>query len=385
MSPSGFRVGLRPWQLLLALCLVGSASGSPADLLERPLLRPGDLLILDGDAGEALPDGERPGVLFVARALRSGGFARPEVLASDPRWREPTGLAVLDDGTLLVVESTWAPGPEPARGALFAVQLGESPAVVSLWWTDERLRRPISALRVGPRMVYVSDRDADPLGLEQPTGCVFAVPHGVDSSGALGQPGAATVVAEGRALVTPGPLALTPDGTVLLMDADANPRGVLFDDGRPGSPGVLYRITPTGFTVELEPTSTVSPVGLVLGEAGELYVIDANEGQRPGVVGDGALFVRHEQGLQLVVDSIQQGRPRAMVDPCGGDTLADGRLVVADANADPLGLGEDGTCKGVYGTGPGAVLVIDPVAATVETLIADERFVMPLIVRRVRP
>jgi len=371
--------------LFAALCLVGCSPGSEGEDPERALFGPGDLLILDGDAGEVLPDGERAGALFVARALAAGGFAPPEVLASDPRWVEPTDLAVLDDGTVLVMESAWAPGPGPGRGALFRVRPGASTAQVSLWWTDERLRRPVSLIRHPSGTVYVSDRDANPLGLDQPTGSVFAVAQNGASAGALGQPGLAKVAAAGPELVTPGPLALGRDGAVLVMDADANPRGVLFDDGRPGTPGVLYRITPTGLAVELEPTRTVSPIGLVRGEGSELFVIDANQGQAHGVMGDGALFVRKAQGLELVVDSLLLGRPRAMVDPCGGDALADGRLVVADANADPLQLGEDGTGKGVYGTGPGAVLVIDPVWATVETLLADERFVMPLAVRRVRP
>jgi len=78
-------------------------------------------------------------------------------------------------------------------------------------------------------------------------------------------------------------------------------------------------------------------------------------------------------------------RPHALVDPVGGDTLADGRLVLADANADPLDLGDDGMHKGVYGRGRGAIVVIDPDAGTLSTLIADERFVTPLCVRRVRP
>ena len=89
--------------------------------------------------------------------------------------------------------------------------------------------------------------------------------------------------------------------------------------------------------------------------------------------------------LRLVLDSTTLHRPRALVDPVGGDTLPDGRLVIADANADPLKLGEDGTHKGVYGTGPGAIVAVDPDAATLTTLIADERFVTPLCVRRVRP
>ncbi|MFT7464442.1 MAG: hypothetical protein ACI9EF_002798, partial [Pseudohongiellaceae bacterium] len=253
------------------------------------------------------------------------------------------------------------------------------------WWSDERLRRPISVARNRDTgTVYVSDRDANPLGLNQATGCVMAVPRLADGT-ELGLPGVATLAGAGPALVTPGPVVVMDDGLLLLMDADANPNEVLFEDGRRGTPGVLFRVLQEGLQVELEPRDTVSPIGFILGEKGELFVIDANKGQRRGVMGDGAVFRRSGDSLQLVVDSVQQKLPRAMVDPAGGDTLADGRLVIADANIDPLNLGEDGTGKGVYGTGPGAVLVVDPAQATVDTLIADERFVMPLTVRRVRP
>lgn len=381
--------------LTLALVLGGCApDDAPPDLVDsasppaRVPLQLGDLLILDGDAGATLPGGERAGVLFVARAQADGGYAAPVVLADDPRWHEPTDFVLLSDGTILVVESSWAAGVGEGRGALFLVELdGQGGASVTLWWSDERLRRPVSVVRDAAGTVYVSDRDANPLGLDGPTGCVLAIPTlagGSETIDGLGRPGRATVLAAGPELVTPGPLLVDGDGSLLLMDADANPRGVLFDDGRPGTPGVLYRVTAQGLQVELEPTRTVSPIGLLLSDAGELYVIDANHGQARGVMGDGAVFLRTEQGLRLVVDSLQLGRARALVDPCGGDTLADGRLVVADANADPLGRGEDGTGKGVYGTGPGALLVVDPVRATVETLLADERFVMPLAVRRVR-
>jgi hypothetical protein len=85
--------------------------------------------------------------------------------------------------------------------------------------------------------------------------------------------------------------------------------------------------------------------------------------------------------MESVLDTASLGRPRALVDPVGGDTLPDGRLVLADANADPLGLGEDGTGKGVHGTGHGAILVVDTEALTLDVLLADERFRSPVAVR----
>jgi hypothetical protein len=184
--------------------------------------------------------------------------------------------------------------------------------------------------------------------------------------------------------VTPGALLLAADGRLLLMDADANPQGVRLADGRAATPGVLYELRPDGPATLLQPQHTVSPVAFIERSPGEVYLVDANAGTADGMLGDGALFRLTDDGLELLLDSASLGRPRALVDPVGGDSLPDGRLVLADANVDPLGLGEDGTRKGVHGTGRGALLVVDPGARTLDVLLADERFRSPVAVRRVR-
>ncbi len=386
--------------LLVAACAcAGSRSAPPA-----PDLRPGDLLIVDADAGEEVaanaPDGaarsvERRGLLF--RAARAGdagdagdGYLRPEPLASDERWLEPVDALVLPDRSILVLEQRWAPdGEAAARGAIFVV--GPPPAdgsarPVRLWWTDERLRQPVALVRAPDGTVYVSDRAADPLGLQQDTGCIFAIRTRRGGSAEAGEPEPATVAGAGPELVTPGALLLRAgDGHLLVMDADSNPRHVVLSDGRPGTPGVLFELRDGALVALLQPGETTSPVGLIERQPGEIYLVDANAGDAPGVVGDGAIFRVEAGGLVRVLDSLTLHRPRALVDPVGGDTLPDGRLVLADANADPLGLGEDGTGKGVYGTGRGAIVAVDPAAGTLVTLLADERFVTPLAVRRVRP
>src|SRR5262245_35222762 len=68
-------------------------------------LRPGDLVIVDADAGEAA-DTERRGVLFLAAAGGADGasWGRPEILAADERWLEPVDVLLLPDRTLLVLE-----------------------------------------------------------------------------------------------------------------------------------------------------------------------------------------------------------------------------------------------------------------------------------------
>ncbi|HZM01336.1 MAG TPA: hypothetical protein VFD43_13905, partial [Planctomycetota bacterium] len=236
--------------------------------------------------------------------------------------------------------------------------------------------------------LWISDRQADPLGLGQDTGCVFAFPPVTSGDVPLaGLPG--TIAAAGRELLTPGALLHCSDGRLLLMDADANPRGLLTADGRPATPGVLYEVTPDGLKGLLEPEETVSPIALIERAPGEIYVVDANAGTQPGMLGDGAVFQFIEEDgrrwLNRRLDGALLGRAKMLVDPVGGDTLPDGRLIVADANVDPLGLGEADAGKGVYAKGKGAVMALQ-LDGTPEatTLVADKAFVTPIVVRRIR-
>jgi hypothetical protein len=365
------------------------APGAEADELG---LRPGDLVIVDADAGSAVAataaDGAagepakpaaRRGALFRA-AAEGDGWAQPEILAQDDRWLEPVDVLVLPDRSLLVLEQQWSPSGGAAHGAVFHVTRR---GTFDLWWTDERLRQPVAMARAADGTVYVSDRAADPLGLQRDTGCVFAV--AAEPAGA-GEARPATIAAAGPELVTPCALLVREGaGHLLILDADANPRHLVQPNGQPDTPGVLYELRDGALKTLLEPEETTSPIALIERRPGELFLVDANAGDSPGVMGDGAIFRLEDGRLRRVLDSAMLHRPRALVDPVGGDTLADGRLVLADANADPLHLGEDGTGKGVYGTGHGAIVAVDPDAPAITTLLADERFVSPLAVRRVRP
>jgi hypothetical protein len=362
----------------------GDARATPdADGTETPAaspasLRTGDLLVLDMDAGAAGADGEYAGVLFHARpdATRPERYGAPAIWASDARWIEPTDALILPGGAVLVLEQQGTHEDHTGRGGLYHV--AGPGAAATLYWSDPRTRQPVAMARAPDGALYISDRQADPLGLGTRTGCVFVVEPAPD-----GTPHAAScrVAAAGAELVTPGALLHAADGRLLLMDADANPRGLLLEDGRPATPGVLYELLSDGLTSLLQPDRTVSPVAFVERRPGEIYLVDANAGTAASMLGDGALFRLTDAGMESVLDTASLGRPRALVDPVGGDTLPDGRLVLADANADPLGLGEDGTGKGVHGTGHGAILVVDTEALTLDVLLADERFRSPVAVR----
>jgi hypothetical protein len=398
-------------------------------------LRRVDLLVVDQDAGATLPDGGRTGVLFLAHATGENYELRP--VATDPRWLDPADALRLPDGSWLVLESRWPTGEGEARGALFHLPSLSSAAAPELWWTDARTRQPVSVVRDSEGTIFVSDRDADPSGVRaaepgrQRTGCVFGIEVGAD-----GRPSRTAVVAAGPQLFTPGVL-LASGPMLLLMDADANPRGLRMADGRLATPGVLFdlvrssdgdRLAPRTLHDVMECSVTTSPIGLIErvppdfnrklrppptrwsgalssdelpGWLPDLLLIDANYGTQPSLLGDGAIFRiqfrvedREEGGqavhalaadLHLLADTTTLGA-HALVDPAYGCQMYRDWFALADANADPKHLGPDGTNKGVYGKAHGAILAWTPGRQDrIEVLIADSQLVTPVAVRTVEP
>lgn len=364
------------------------------------------LLVVDQDAGGPTADGTRAGALLLVPNTSEGFAEDAALIAIHENWLDPADALELPDGSWLLLESRWSPDDGPSRGAIFrlsvewhAVEGGLFPSFAGTsldpqpWWTDARARQPVALARGPDGTVYVSDREADPLGLRaaepgRRTGCVFAIRVGAD-----GRPARTEVLAAGPQFVTPGALlALGP--RLLLLDADANPRGLLAPDGRPATPGVLFELRPGAAPLTLlECAGTTSPIALIARRTAppELYLVDANFGTQPGVLGDGALF-RVALGdapdapatLTLLADTQALGA-HALVDPAYGDVLDDGRLVLADANADPLRLGPDGTGKGVYGAAHGALLAWDPDRpGALEVLAAGPELVTPVAVRVIR-
>ena len=421
--------------LLAALAAAACGDGGDAASVDPPESGAEDpapplpvhLLIVDHDAGPELPGGGRAGALLLAAPRAGGGWSEPRLAAFDPGWIDPTDALELPDGSWLVLDSSWGIGYADARGAIFRVLVDWTDATgapaepvlhgsSSPWWSDLRARQPVALARDPDGTLFVSDREADPLDLRaaepgRRTGCVFGIEVGAD-----GQPVRTEVVAAGPELVTPGAL-LAWGPLLLLMDADANPRGLSAPDGRPATPGVLFDLLHLGGErlaqrrphVLLECAGTTSPIALIARDHGgrlapawvpELYLVDANFGTAPELLGDGALLrVDFEQTalqaedriahglrsvLRLVADTRTLGA-HALVDPAYGDVLPDGRLVLADANADPRHLGPDGTGKGVYGAAHGAIVAWDPERpGALEVLLADATLVTPVAVRVLR-
>ena len=88
---------------LLAASLVLSACGDES-ATTAPIAGPEPLtlLVLDQDAGAPLPDGGRAGAILQSVQATSG-WSEPAVVATDPRWLEPTDLLQLPDGSWLLL------------------------------------------------------------------------------------------------------------------------------------------------------------------------------------------------------------------------------------------------------------------------------------------
>ncbi|HZM00265.1 MAG TPA: hypothetical protein VFD43_08440, partial [Planctomycetota bacterium] len=127
--------------LLLALCALPLSCG-----YESRAPRPGELLILDADAGPAIEGGERRGVLFKVPLRQDGSYGAPQIYARDERWIEPVDVLALANGDALVLEQQWSSEPAPALGAVFLVRAPRSSqdplaqASVQLLLADPRMR-----------------------------------------------------------------------------------------------------------------------------------------------------------------------------------------------------------------------------------------------------
>ncbi len=384
--------------------LAGGVAGAPPWPTEA-------LLIVDMDAGEADDQGLDPrGVVFVSFPIEPADgeaprWSAPRVLARDARWREPVDVLVLDDGSLLVLDAAYAgpwngPSGDPdRRGALFLVSARSIAGALTNGSIVERssmhgitpdTRQPVALAFGRDGEVLIVDRAADPSGLGRPTGAVFVRRgQGADASDAtdgVAPSTLTTALVQGPELVTPGCALLTSDDRLLVLDADANPHGVFDAQGRPGTPGVLFVFADGELQAWIEPGGTTSPVGLVERRPGELFLVDANHSSDPDTLYDGAVLRIDGNRLTVVVGATSARPARTLIDPRGVDVLPDGRLVLADANADPLELGADGVGRAVGRlAGRGALLAVDPDAGTVDVLLADAAFVNPAAVRVVSP
>jgi hypothetical protein len=177
----------------------------------------------------------------------------------------------------------------------------------------------------------------------------------------------------GRQFISPSPLAWAPEGKIYLIDADSNPNGY------EGTPGVLFLVDPVQGSCEplIEFKDTVSPVGMIPLSDGRMIVIDANaDPLNTGWFLGGLLMVDPaKRTYEFIFGS------KKFLDPIRGELGSDGCLYFVDGNCDPLKLGVDGAAKGVEGHGRGAIWRFDLEKMELSLVASDPRFVNPMSVR----
>lgn len=359
---------------MLALFLGLALSALACSDAEEP--RHGRFLIADTDA-------PRTGALARAEPGAAGTPAKAEDLigaiyafdpvtretalfAQDPGFRDPQALARLDDGSWLVLDFAAPPLPaakdSPARGAIF--QLDGKTGATLRRFDSETFRAPTSLLILADSKVLVSDRAALP---------------SVDRRGAVFEldleSGATRLVIAAPEFRAPSWLARTDDGTILLLDADAKATPDAADEG------VIFAldIAKGSATPRVVLTATVSPLGLLPLQSGDLLVFDTNaDPKRLG----GPL------GAVFRVEGPNESAPRTVLvasvprfrDPVRGCFGGDGKVWFVDANADPEKRGEDVAARGQNLTGPGAIFTLDVESGAIEFVASPLPFVNPVAI-----
>jgi sugar lactone lactonase YvrE len=341
-----------------------------------------------------------PVLLWPLLTLDFGGCTQPH---------GPTGTE-----TILVIDQD---AGVDHRGAVFALDPETRQARILV--QSELFRRPQDLMQEADGSFLVLDY-YDELG----TGKIFRVSRdGARVTEVLLPPG----------LVDPYQFERAPDGSIWIVDKNADPLGLGKQAGR--QTGTLWRLTRDLKTLEILATGPplMAPSGIVFA-AGEAFLMDADafkvlpyrfENDEGGIF----RVRRHPQPLETLV------RFKGLVSPLGMHRLADGRylivdvnadreqpkriwgavyrvdpktgatelfarhpefrdpanclvwrdeLLVVDANADPLQLGDDGYTAHYGGRGRGGIYRVDLQTGKTELFTADPAFVSPIRLRLAR-
>ncbi len=338
---------------LLAASLAGGANGCAG---ERSAGRGEAYFIVDADAagGEA---GALGGALF--RFERATGETR--LFCADPRFVDPQLALTAEDGDLLLVDFAAEPDGRGRAGAVFRID-GRS-GQVKACFTPQGFAAPTGlALGVGGE-VYVTDRRARPPGA-QGQGALFAL--------CLAD-GSCRVVATDARFVAPAFVLRQEDASLLLLDADVPGK-------KPGEEGAVFRVDPSRGAVSEcgRLAGAVSPLGLLAEPEGTFLVFDANADPRGAGAPHGAILrFDPDSGATEVVACDPLFR-----DPVRGCVADDGLVLFVDANADPEGRGPDPAGRGQNATGGGAIFSLDRVSGAVRVVAAPAAFVNPVCIVR---
>jgi sugar lactone lactonase YvrE len=220
--------------------------------------------------------------------------------------------------------------------------------------------------------IWIVDKNADPLGLGRK----------VDrKTGTLWRLSVdrktLEVIATGPPLAAPSAILFVGDDA-FLMDADVF-QGKVFDPKV--AEGAIFRVAKPPAKLEMIARfdNLISPLGMHREANGTYLVVDVNADPVHREQYRGAVYrVDPEAGTTTVFANHDDFR-----DPANC-IVWQGRFLVVDANADPLKLGDDGSRFHFAGNGRGGVYEVDRDTGAVALFLASPEFVNPIRLREVR-
>jgi glucose/arabinose dehydrogenase len=267
-------------------------------------------------------DSWRPCGALLLVVLLTGLVARP--------------AAAITDGNLLVTDD----------GAKTVFEVNRASGIAAKIVKDANVQHPFDAIIDIDGSLLVADRGAD-VGATATDGAIYRVSA---TTGLI-----TATLASGPPLVNPTGLVLEASGDVLVIDADAVVNG---------SNGHVFRWQRSGGN--LVPLSGCrkfnNPARAVVDGSGDIFVVDADS------AGSGAVLrIDPLTGGCVTLLHGVNGDHHGLVEPFGIALAPDGKIVLADEDADPLELG----------TNTGAVFAYDFAANGITRSIANATFNRP--------
>jgi hypothetical protein len=251
---------------------------------------PGPIYVVDRDVG---------GEGRVIRVNMQTG--NQSVVSNDDRFRDPFGITMAANGSLLVADQ----GALGGQGAIFRVNPANGTTTVV----------SSHGKFLAPSGIAVEDSGkivvADPAACRDHLGCVIRVNPANGNQ---------TVVSQGGMFVGPRGLTVAPNGSILVADESAFP---------PGSPGGVIRVNPqTGRQTEVASRQPfINPLGIARASTGRIIVGDETA---PGGSGGGTGGVFRVNPRNGNVTKVASGGNLNTVS--GVDVLPNDNILVANQN-----------------------------------------------------
>ncbi|MCA8957299.1 MAG: hypothetical protein KDC87_14585 [Planctomycetes bacterium] len=344
-----------PWPLRAPVSLQSSRLAVAALVLLSACAPPAaeTLLLVDQDAGvfRIADDGRT-----VTRFAPLGPMRRPQDILQEP------------DGSFLVLDYH----DEGGVGKIFTLSAdGKRCKELPL---PPGLVDPFHFERAPDGSIWIVDKNADPRHLGKPghpTGTLWRLTP--DHS-------TLQIIATGPPLIAPAAVVFA-EGRTYLLDADSfkvlpysldNDEGAVFEVLRAKSGGYELRTV-----VRLK--RLVSPLGIHRESTGDFVIVDVNADPKERQRIRGAVYrIRTATGETELLAMHDEFRDPVTCMPWRG------ALLVVDANADPLGLGDDGAKIHFGGNGRGGVYRLDLATGKVVRFAASREWINPVRIRSAR-